>query len=89
MEKIESRTTHVCFPESQNTVPPLAPCARSVCFKRKEDTYADTLACRETGVGRPADRHTDTTGLYRLGWTVRQTAMLKIHISVSLPQIYL
>lgn len=49
-------------------------------FKRKEDTYADTLACRETEVGRPADRHTDSTGLYSSGQIAKQIAMLKIHI---------
>ena len=36
-------------------------------FNRKENPHADTLACREMGVGRPADRQTDVTGLYSSG----------------------
>lgn len=59
------------FPKTDlnlGTLHPLDPLVLGMLvFKRKEDPYADTLACREMGVARPADRHTDVTGLYSSG----------------------
>ena len=56
------------FPKTDlnlGTLHPLGPLVLGMLvFKRKEGTYADTLACNGN---RETSRHTDITGLYSSG----------------------